>query len=302
MSSAASRLTDPLTYDVSRIVFTAPEEMKLPEKAGGGTYQRVGIKTLSDNGKSTKDLLLVFDRCSSFGVSTKYSASVGIILLDRDNPTDRQLKTVEVLKALTVKCEDWLLEHKADVGKPRLKRESLYDMNEYNGIGPVKYKKLADKITIDETKAPTMSAKLMPKGKGQEGFLTKFYSEDEVDEKGNALLLNPMDFEDTRSFITPIVKIEGIFIGATISIQCKLYECEIKAADATGGSLLQAFKSLRNEYVPAPLKSVSSQPEEDIDVDTLPDDNTSEQNNQLVASDDEEEKPKPATNKRRTKK
>ena len=304
--SSASRLNDPIDFDVNRLVFSDPEEMKLPEKAGGGTYQRVNIKVKSQNGKGNSDLLLVFDRCSSFGVSTKYGTSVGLIMLDRDNPTERQTKTVDLLKSITTKCEDWLLEHKADVGKPKLNREKLQDYNQENGIGPLKYKKLADKITIDDTKSPTMSLKLMPKGKGESGFLTRFYSEDETDENGKQLLKDPMEFEDVRCLITPIVKIEGIFIGATISIQCKLYECEIKAIESNSGSLLQAFRSIRNEYKPTPVKQVSHQVDDNLDVSTLPDDVSSPG---LQVSDDEEEeqepepekKPEPVQ-KRRTKK
>jgi hypothetical protein len=284
------KLCDPLTYDVNNMVFTEPEERKLPNDTTV-TYFRSGIKTKNEKGE-LQDLLLVLDRSTSFGVSTKFGASLGVMILDRDSPSPTQLKTLELFSKITLKCQDHLLEVKNLIKKPKLQRAHLDD------ISPIKTKEKPDG-TPDDTKSPTMSLKLMPKKKEEnkeQGFLTKFFAEDEFDELGNPSIVDPMDFCDKRSFVTCVIKVEGIFIGQVIKIQCKLYECEIKAADSNAGSLLQSFR--KNQYK-APALKQKEDGLDDEDIDNFPDEDFNNNINEIiskpqivVSDDEEEEKPK----------
>ena len=61
---------------------------------------------------------------------------------------------------------------------------------------------------------------------------TVFYLEDEVDENGNPIEINPFDFLSTKTakkycFVRPAIKFESIFFGAKISIMCKVTESDI---------------------------------------------------------------------------
>ena len=101
-----SRTEDPLSYNVENIRFADPIEGSIP-LAGGkkSSFFRIPIKTKKENGQES-DLIFVLDRSSSFGISEyaedggKYSATLSIQLTDRENPTDRQRKTVEVFQEI----------------------------------------------------------------------------------------------------------------------------------------------------------------------------------------------------------
>ncbi len=62
---------------------------------------------------------------------------------------------------------------------------------------------------------------------------TIFYLEDEVNENGDPVEVNPLDFLSTKTekrycYARPAVKFESIFFGAkVISIQCKITECDV---------------------------------------------------------------------------
>ncbi len=277
-------LSDPINYDVESIIFSEPEEKKLPNDPSV-KYFRVGIKTKNPDG-TVGDLILGLDRSTSFGISTKYGVSMSIVLQDREGPSDRQNKTIDVFKAISEKCKDFLLSKKALIKKPKLERFHLDD------ISPVKYKIDEKTGEIDSTRSPTLSVKLLTKNKDDAGnsltvpkISTGFYSE--PDENGESESVDPMDYENKRCFVTCAVKIDGIFIGQMTKLQCKLVECEIKSADAGPKRLLPSWRTAK----PVQTKITTEEPlrdEEDFEADTdviVKEEPVSK----LAASDNEEE-------------
>ena len=58
---------------------------------------------------------------------------------------------------------------------------------------------------------------------------TKFYLEDEFDEKGEPLEISPLDFLGKTHFkFRGAIKIDKIYVGSKISLQCKIYDGAIK--------------------------------------------------------------------------
>jgi hypothetical protein len=235
-----SQLSDPLNYDLSQLIFQEPEEKTIPGQKSN--YYRVGIKTRYDDG-SIGDLILGFDRSNSFGISNTYGHTLSIQLYDRDFPTDRQRKTVQLIEQIVDKAKDFLVENRKVLKKPTLTKPQL------DGLTPIKYK-LDDDGKVDETKSPMINVKLLTSSRKQDGdvssdprILTHFYSEDEVDDDGLSLEVNPMDYLNKRCFVTCAVKIEGIFFGQVQKLQVKLLECNVKSSDSKPKRLLQGFGS-----------------------------------------------------------
>ena len=60
-----NQLSDPNSYNLNNLIFSEPEERKLPDQKV--VYHRIGIKTKYSN-NATGDLILLFDRSGSFGL------------------------------------------------------------------------------------------------------------------------------------------------------------------------------------------------------------------------------------------
>jgi len=117
---------------------------------------------------------------------------------------------------------------------------------------------------------------------------TGFYSEDERDENGEQLEVDPKTLLNKRFYATVAVKIEDIFIGKDISIQCKLVEAVVKPFDNGPKRLLaDVFSSSTSEN--------NDDEEDGIDVSEPTDISESNTNTVLEESDKEEEEERPPT-------
>jgi hypothetical protein len=246
---APTQVSDPLTYDIKNLIFTEIEEKTIENPKS--TYFRVGIKTRYENGQ-VGDLIFAFDRSGSFGISDQFGITLSVQLHDREGPTERQRKTVEVIEKISEKAKDFLVENRKSLKKLGLGlvKEQL------SGLSPIKFPVDEDN-NLDTTKSPMINIKLLTKnqknnsedGPSTPKILTSFYSEDEVDENGDLLEVNPMDYVKKRCFVTCAVKVDGIFFGQFKKLQVKLCECNIKSADSKPRRLLSGFSS---QYTPAP--------------------------------------------------
>ena len=94
-------------------------------------------------------------------------------------------------------------------------------MSDLKKFNPLYYKK--DRGKIVEGTGPTLYAKLIV-SKKHDKIVTMFYDND-----GEAI--DPMTLHGKYCHVNAAVKIESVFIGNKISMQVKLYECEVKLAD-----------------------------------------------------------------------
>lgn len=195
------------------------------------------------------DFLFTLDRAFSFGVSESSDPVTSLVtghqismcLYNKDGPTEREIKVVEKFELLIQKCKEHLLKVGKSIKKPRLEMSDLKNMDK------LIYWKLDEEGERIPGVGPTISPKLIEfkasvDSKGVEKpyqMVTTFYLEDEVDDEGNPREVDPLTFlSDNKNkkfklcYITPVIKIESIFIGAKISIQCKISEGDIAPVNA----------------------------------------------------------------------
>ena len=256
----STQLIDPEVFDASRVVFDDPVAESIPGQPGTNYRINLGYKN-PDNTEGF--LILGFDTCYCFGISENvdlnskalngYNAAIS--LYDINGATPKQQKTVEALQEIIQQCKKNILKDSTQeaMGKiddddkileSDLRKINLIFWKKENGkpnpeMGGTIYPKLIwSKARTDTKTNKQISSKMM----------TRFYNEDDVDEDGNPIEVNPLDYVGKRFQITPAIKIESIFIGAKISIQAKVYEAFVKETES-GPKRLLVYKPQRSEDV-----------------------------------------------------
>jgi hypothetical protein len=295
----SNSLTDPLTYDAENVIFEDIIEKTIPGQSS--KYYNIGIKTRTASGKPG-NLILRFDRSSSFGISNTYGTTLSVQLYDRDGPTERQRKTVELINEIVERAKDYLVKNSKALmnvtKKPTLSKESLEDLT------PIKLPLNKETMTVDDSKSPIINLKLLTRGgkKAEETadnvaiepkILTKFYSEDEVDKDGELLEVNPMDYLNKRCFVTCAVKVDGIFFGSAIKkLQLKLYECNIKGLESKTRRLLADIDTPSRP--PRPTPNMETEIKDDFaDTQTEWEETSTPLYEEKKTSESEEEEEKP---------
>jgi hypothetical protein len=256
----STQLIDPEVFDASRVVFDDPVAESIPGQPGTNYRINLGYKN-PDNTEGF--LILGFDTCYCFGISENvdlnskalngYNAAIS--LYDINGATPKQQKTVEALQEIIQQCKKNILKDSTQeaMGKvddddkileSDLRKINLIFWKKENGkpnpeMGGTIYPKLIwSKARTDAKTNKQISSKMM----------TRFYNEDDVDEDGNPIEVNPLDYVGKRFQITPAIKIESIFIGAKISIQAKVYEAFVKETES-GPKRLLVYKPQRSEDI-----------------------------------------------------
>lgn len=263
-------------WDSDNIVFMDPEPKNVPGSNPPISFIRVNLLTknqemdengntrLDENGKpitngTMGDLILGLDRLFSFGVSETVSQetksvtghSMSFAMWSREGATENEIKTTNKIEEIITKCKEHLLNIKKDLKKPKLELADLKSMDKalywkedelgerIAGIGPTFSPKLIEfKAQKDEKTGKEKPYQMS----------TIFYLEDEVDERGNAVEVSPLDFLSTSSekrycYVRPAVKFESIFFGAkVISIQCKITEADVAPVQMGTQRLLHGNK------------------------------------------------------------
>ena len=309
-----SRTEDPLSYNVENIRFADPIEGSIP-LAGGkkSSFFRIPIKTKKENGQES-DLIFVLDRSSSFGISEyaedggKYSATLSIQLTDRENPTDRQRKTVEVFQEIAEAAKNYIVKNSKTFTK--LLGAGI-TKDQFRKMSPVKIP-MTEEGEIDTTKSPTMNVKLLTSNKKKNNnnnndadeidlaaasikpkIVTSFYAEDSEDPE-NPTPVDPLDYLGKRCFVTCAVKVDGVFVGGSIQvIQLKLYECNIKAIESKPRRLLAGFTS-GNRPTPNMTTKIEDSFAEDPEMNDAPESSSTLQTSDNEDDEPKEEEPKPA--------
>lgn len=261
--SKKNQLHDILEWDVNNMVFADAELGNVPGSDPPISFYRINILTKNqktdENGNTLQDdsigdLNLLLDRCFSFGVSESTSPetkkvtghTLALSLWSREGATEREIQTTNKLESIIQKCKEHLLTIKKDIKKPKL------EMVDLKGMDKMLYWKTDEEGERVVGQGPTFSPKLIEfmervdsSGKVKPYQMsTIFYLEDEVDENGNPVEVDPLDFLSTKTskkycYAKPVVKVESIFFGAkSIAIQCKVTESDIASVQQGPQKLL----------------------------------------------------------------
>ena len=188
-------------------------------------------------------------------------------------------------------AKDHLVEHKEDIEKWDLERIDLKRLN------PLYWKK--DKGVIVKGLGPKLYPKLIVSRKQEKynGIITYFYDQDDN-------RLDPEDLKGKPCFVRSAIKIESIFIGNKISLQVKLFECDVELINKGGLTKLlrRPVPTKSNdvkEEVVNPMAEESEHEESDNEEDNNNDENQNKEDDNEYNSDNE---PKPEDTQPKTKK
>ena len=190
------------------------------------------------------------------------SHSVSCQLWNKDGATENQLTASKLVENIIQKCKEHILEVKSEIRRPRLTMSHLDDLDK------LLYWSTDDKGDRIPNKSPTITFKLMEykesidkNGNVKPHQISSiFYLENEVDDNGNPVEVDPLEFLSDKNHrkcatITPAVKIDNIFIGKSMAIQCKIYEADISPQQSGQQRLLH---STNNTPLKKPKLEVSS--------------------------------------------
>ena len=231
ISNRFTELIDLDSYDLSNIHFDTPQEMEIQQGNKTIKYYKINIgnKTKAGVGEFVFNIPFM---CHSFGVeefqnesgkATNHSVSLSMV--DMNSPTEEQLNVVKKFTAFIDKLKDHLISVKKEIKKPTLDKSDLKTFN------PMKQ-------SVDEDGQPKGSAwyfspKLMERkiynkedpSDVQIKIETQFFLEDQFDANGNPVEISPLEFAGKKHFkFRGAIKIDNIYIGSKISLQCKVYD------------------------------------------------------------------------------
>lgn len=256
--SENTQLTTASGYDTKRMVFSAAQSGTIPNSVPQINYKRILIQTRNEDG-SIGDLILPTSKLFSFGVSENTNPETGKIngyvmplcLWHRDGPSKEEKDWSDTFDNIVERCKDHLVENREEIEMYELEKRDLKKLN------PMYWKREKGKIV--EGTGPTLYTKLIV-SKKQEKIVTMFF-----DFEGD--VIDPMKILGKYCSAKCAIKIESIFIGNKISLQVKLYECEVKLMDSGMKRLLKrpnAQKRVLTSQTSLPLdEKVQDEPDSD---------------------------------------
>jgi len=234
ISPRFTELIDLKTFDKGNLFFDAPQEMEIQQGNKSIKYYKIGLGNQTGEGVG-EFIFSIPNFCHAFGIdefqneqgkTTNHNISLSMI----DNTATEsgkkyQLDLITSFNDIIDKIKDHLIAKKKEIKKPTLDRSDL------KNLSPIRQ-------SIDEDGNPKGDAwyfapKLMERkiynksdpSDVQTKIETKFYQDGEFDDKGNPLEINPLDFVGKKHFkFRGAIKLENIYIGSKISLQCKVYD------------------------------------------------------------------------------
>lgn len=233
--SENTQLTSASGYDINNIIFSDVQHESIPKSVPQINYKRIMIRTKNSDG-TIGDLILPTEKLFSFGISENTNQETGkvngyvmpLCLHTRDGATKEEKEWSETFTAIVEKCKDHLIANKEEIEHFDLERNDLKKLN------PLYYKREKGKIVPGT--GPTLYAKLIVSKKQDNKILTMYF-----DFNGDSV--DPLTLLGKYCYAKCAVKIESIFIGNRISLQVKLYECEVKLMETGMKQLLRRPKA-----------------------------------------------------------
>jgi hypothetical protein len=230
-----TELTDLSSFDPKNLHFDAVEEKELQQ--GNKTIKYYNINLGAQNKGGVGELVINIPFFAhSFGVeefqneqgkATNHSVSLSIV--DMTAPTEEQTNFVSAFSKMIDRIKDHLISVKKEIKKPTLDRAELKkfnpmyqslddDGNPKNSAWYFAPKLLERKIYNKEDPSDV-----------QIKIETKFYLDEQFDEHGEPIEISPLEFLGKKHFkFRGAIKIEKIYIGSKISLQCKIYDGVVK--------------------------------------------------------------------------
>lgn len=236
-----TELIDPVTYDFSKLLFDEPIYTEIPAKVKGQPpvkFHRISIASKTSN---NKEGLCIFEcpQLPTYGLRESFDQTtqelnaynLNMPLYDETGMLPEAAVVQEFISKLVERCKKHLM---LPATKISIKKGSLSEA-ELEKMAPFSYPK--DPNTFEYIyEKPTLCAKVdyrKPKTDDEGNFIegkitTIFYDESVVDENGEPAKINPLDTLNMRGYIRPAIKVDSIFIGASIKVQLKIHETFIK--------------------------------------------------------------------------
>lgn len=266
-----TQLTTANGYDTKRMIFSAPQQGSIPNSVPAINYRRISIQTRNEDG-TVGDLIFPTEQLFSFGVSENTNPETGkvngyvmpLCLHNRDGATKEEKAWSNTFDKVVEACKEHLVANREEIEQYDL---TINDLKKFN---PLYYKREKGKI-VDGT-GPTIYAKLIVSKKHNK-IVSMFYD-------GNGDEVDPLSLLGKYCYSKAAIKIESIFIGNKISLQVKLYECEVRLMD-TG---MKRMMKKRPEGQQQVLVAKTSNPLDEKD------DAESDDDHSVKDSDDDEPK------------
>ncbi len=171
-------------FDPDDLVFECVKEGVMSD---GTSFKKIPISVRRSDG-TTGPLYMATDTCFSFGVQkdSKYGGySIPLVLMDKNNPTDKQKKFVSVIKEIMSACNP-------------TPKSCLYGKKD-----PIMYIKLDyDKEYND--------------------FLTYFYERETMEDRDSTKEITPEKYVGKKNCLAKvIIEISNIFVARTTTLQMR---------------------------------------------------------------------------------
>ena len=219
-------------FDLNNVFFDAPQEFEIQQGNKTIKYYKIAVGATNKKGGVGE---FVFDLpffCHSFGVDEfqndagkATNHSISLSLVDMNNPTEEQTGLVSRFTEFVERVKDHLLSVKKEFKKPTLEKNDLKKFNpmyqsldeDGNPKGTAWYfsPKLLERKSFNKEDPTDVQIKIE----------SKFYLDDQTDEDGEPVEISPLEFLGKKHFkFRGAIKVESIYIGSKISLQCKIYD------------------------------------------------------------------------------
>jgi hypothetical protein len=215
-----TQLTTATGYNTKRMIFSDPQVGSIPNSVPPISYQRISLQTRNEDGTSGDLILPTCKGLFSFGVSENTNPEtkkvngyvMPVCLWNRDGASKEEKEWTTTFNNIIDACKEHLITNRENIGQYELEQSDLKKFN------PLYYKKEKGKVVPGT--GPTLYAKLIV-SKKQNKIVSMFYDMDDQP-------IDPLNLLGKYCFVNAAIKIESIFIGNKISMQIKLYECDVK--------------------------------------------------------------------------
>lgn len=299
ISKKNTELYDFSLYNPDNIVFCDPVKVKIP----GGSFNIVKIPILCKYAKRKNGEIVLDDKgfivaddnaigkCAfmfpemfSFGVSENIDNAtkqltgyqLPLTLYSKEGATSEQLKCHDNIKRIIERAKEFLVKNRSKIGKP-----TCNDVRDFKDLDKVVYQKMDEDGQPMPDSIPTINPKLIyyKERVDSETGVTKpaslstvFYNEDEVDEAGNVVEVDPLEYLSNSSQkkyklcnVKPVIDFDSMCVAAKTSMKLTIPEAFVKTIQSGQSRLLsnrprQQFQvSRENPMLDAPL-SLSEEP------------------------------------------
>lgn len=256
ISNRFTELIDLSTYDQSNLFFDAPQEMEIQQGNKTIKYYKINLGNKTSSGVGEFVFNIPFF-CHSFGVEEFQNEqgkvtnhSVGLSLVDMNQATEEQMALVSSFGTLIQRIKDHLYSIRKEIKKPTLDSSDLKTFNpmhqsldeDGNPKGNAWYfsPKLMERKIYNKEDPSDIQIKIE----------TSFYSDDQVDAKGNPIEISPLEFLGKKHFkFRGAIKIENVYVGSKISLQCKIYDGVVRPVSNERKRLTTVSKSVQESLL-----------------------------------------------------